>query len=163
MPESSNQIKKVIMALVVIVVVLGVAASFWFKLPRGATSTPNSQHNNPIQPTFKPLSVSNRIISGMVTNVTLSDDKIVLGAYRVENNKAILASQSTVYYTSETVFSREVESQSGSSSVENKISPRDIKIGEAAMIVVSGASSADRLVAEKVMILLPPPPPRNRK
>ena len=156
-PQSKSKI-----VVLAVVLLLAVAAAIWFvKLNPRAVSPPVGS-NTPSATNVAPIPAPNRIIGGVVISVALSDKKIVIGSYRVENNKAVLASQSTVYYTSATVFSREARSQSGSSA-ENKISPQDIKVGEAAMIVVSGASPVDHLVAERVAFLLPPLPPRNRK
>ncbi len=155
MPEELNPNKGKKIAVSLALVLAAVLVGWWF-LSRNSAAPPGGQSPAPTAPT----PVTNRIVGGEVLSVVLSDKKIVIGAYRVENNKAVLASQSTVYYTDATVFSREVKSPSGSAA-EKRISPEDIKIGEVAMIVASGASPADRLVAERVTLVLPPPPPRK--
>lgn len=142
----------------IIVILLAILVGWWFWSKKTVQPTAGDGPNS--APILSPTPVPNRIVAGEVLNVALSDQKFVIGAYRVENNKAVLDSQSTVYYTDATVFSREVKSQNGSAA-EQRISPQDIKIGEVAMIIVSGASPEGRLVAEKVTFILPPLPPRK--
>ena len=157
MSENTGQSKKVI---VLLIVVLAAALAGWWFLS-GETVSPPVGGVAPSATNAPPTPAANRIIGGEVLSIALSDQKIVVGAYRVESGKRVLDSQSTVYYTNATVFSREAKSQSGLPA-EDRISPEDTKVGEVAMIVVSGARPADRLVAERVAFILPPPPPSRR-
>lgn len=98
-------------------------------------------------------------LAGNILSITPEKREMTIGTYRVENNKAVLADQKTIRYTSETSFVREVAPLGGKATTA-KISDRDVKIGDTVFITPGAHRLDDQIIAVEVSIITPPPPGR---
>lgn len=156
MSENPNQSKKVI---AVLVAVLAVAlAAWWFASKKTVQPTAGGGvkpfiTNIPQLPPPRPLSV----FFGNVTNISEKNQTITLGTYRVENNKAVLASTHVFKFNNDTVFAREQNFQT-KSAVEDRITVKELK--EKDPVRIQAIDESGNLVAKKIIVVTPPPPRR---
>lgn len=153
--EISGKIALVI--IILFVVLSGIAV--WFLFAKQKTPEPVS---NPVSLPPPALSFPlMRVVSGNILSITPEKREITVGTYRVENNKAVLASQKTVKFTAETVFVRQAPTAKNPFA-EATIASTNIKKGDIIEIIPVGAGDNEPLVAKKVTLLSLPPPPLAR-
>lgn len=92
------------------------------------------------------------ILQGNVLNVSAQDQTITIGSYRIEHNKAVLATQQTIGFTDETLFVRASSAGSEQPS-ETAIPSQDIHEHDPVAIIASRRSAAGQPVAEKIILL----------
>ena len=158
--NETPQSKSKIVILVVVLLLVGALAVWWFvsqKIvsPADRGAVPSASKNPPSAPPKR-----NIPLAGNVLSITPEKQEMTIGVYRVENNKAILATEQTIRYTAETSFVREVASLGGKVTAA-KISDRDVKIGDTVFITPGAHRLDDQIMAVAVSLINPPPPPRR--
>lgn len=145
---------------ITVVVAAAVAALVMVLVPPSAVVAPMppSANNGQSLPPPSPPPPPPSLFSGNVINISQENQTITLGTYRIENNKAVLASTKVIQFNSDTVFAREQISQA-KSVAENRISVGDLKVRDLVEVQTTGASGDP--VAKKITVLTIPPPPRK--
>ena len=144
-----------IIILVVVLLLVGLFGAWRFiskqtVLPPVSEKTPAGT-SAPTPPLPPPPSV----FSGNVINISQENQTITLGTYRIENNKAVLASTKVFKFNNDTVFTREQISKD-KLALKDKISVGGLKVGN--LVEAEVANAAGDLVAKKIMVLQIPPP-----
>lgn len=154
------EIKRPIVFLIIGAAVLVVAGIVFLRPTKPALQAPPASSNQPASQNQLAMPLS-RVISGNVLRISQADHTLTVGAYRLEDNKAVLASQKTVSFTTETLFVRQAPT-AANPSAEATIASTEVKEGDVVQVTPVGAGDTEPLVAEKVIRLLLPPPPSPR-
>lgn len=146
MPENSNQSKKFIAALAV---VLAVALAAWWFLSE--KTTPPSPISTSPEPSFK--SFKENMVAGNVLEISVSRKIITLGAYEIKNGKAELISRRDIVFNENTQFVR-LERAADGQQKEIAITAESVKVNDVVNAFLSVASAASNPpVAQRIAIL----------